>query len=202
MIHHPVKTDKRPVSITFILNIAIFVILTQTAIPSSAIARNRCALENIFITNTRDNLISYFTITGAFTEKMSEAVLKGVPASFSFYVSVYRERDAWFDEKIADVNIFTTLKYNGLKQEFTVERPWKTGKPFITSSFEQAKETACNVYNLKILSLDKLEKGEQYQIKIKAEMNKATLPLYLHYIFFFISYWDFETDWYTIDMIY
>ncbi|MBF0232199.1 MAG: DUF4390 domain-containing protein [Desulfamplus sp.] len=194
--------NQRFVSTTLILYLLIGVILIQIILPASAMAKRRCSLENILITNTRDDLISYFTVTGAFTEKMSEAVLKGVPASFSFFVSVYRKRDAWFDQKIADINISTTLKYNSLKQDFTVIRPWKTDKPFITTSFDQAKDMACNIYNLKILSLDQLVKGEQYQIRLKAEMNKATLPLYLHYVFFFISFWDFETDWYTINMIY
>ncbi len=188
--------------IRYVILLLLSVIAIEAAVPSNAAARRRCNLENIVITNTRDDLLAYFTVTGAFTEKMSEAVLKGVPASFAFFVSVYRKRDAWFDEKIADINVSSTLKYNSIKQDFTVVRPWRTDKPFTTTSFEQAKEMASTVYNLKILELKQLEKGEQYQIRIKAEMNKATLPLYLHYVFFFISYWDFETDWYPINMIY
>lgn len=195
--------DTKAISISALLNLLILLILlAQSIIPTSAIARRRCSLENIVITNTRDDLIAYFTVTGAFTDKMSEAVIKGVPASFSFFVSVYRKRDGWFDEKIADVNVSATLKYNSLKQDFTVSRPWNTDKPFTTTSFEQAKEMASTIYNLKVIPLHQLEKGEQYEVRIKAEMNKATLPLYLHYVFFFISYWDFETDWYTINMIY
>ena len=40
------------------------------------------------------------------------------------------------------------------------------------------------------------------QIRAKAELSKLTLPFFLHYVFFFVSLWDFETDWYTIDFIY
>ncbi|WP_353806870.1 DUF4390 domain-containing protein [Desulfobacter sp.] len=39
-------------------------------------------------------------------------------------------------------------------------------------------------------------------MRIKAELEKVTLPLWLHYIFFFVSYWDFETDWYVINFTY
>jgi hypothetical protein len=56
--------------------------------------------------------------------------------------------------------------------------------------------------SLKIVPLWKLEKGGKYQIRAKAELSKLTLPFYLHYILFFVSLWDFETDWYTIDFIY
>jgi hypothetical protein len=31
---------------------------------------------------------------------------------------------------------------------------------------------------------------------IKAKLDKVRLPLYMEYVFFFVSLWDFETDWY------
>jgi len=58
------------------------------------------------------------------------------------------------------------------------------------------------VDSLKIVPLSVLEKGSHYQIRAKAEFGKSTLPFYLHYVFIFISLWDFETDLYTIDFIY
>jgi hypothetical protein len=56
--------------------------------------------------------------------------------------------------------------------------------------------------SFRIVPLSELTKGKQYQIRAKAELNKLTLPFYLHYVLFFVSLWDFETDWYTIDFIY
>ncbi|MBF0112602.1 MAG: DUF4390 domain-containing protein [Desulfamplus sp.] len=196
------RQKRASLSKIFINTLISTLLLVQPFIAPAAFAKRRCSLENIVITRTRDNLIGYFNVTGAFTEKMSEAILKGVPASFAFFILVYRKQDGWFDKKVAEVNLTATLKYNSLKQDFTVLRPWKTDKPFTTTSFEQAKEMASTIYNLKIIPISELEKGEQYKILIKAEMNKATLPLYLHYVFFFISYWDFETDWYEINMLY
>ena len=55
---------------------------------------------------------------------------------------------------------------------------------------------------LKVLALKELEKGSQYQLRAKAQMSKVTLPLHLHNVLFFLSLWDFETDWYAIDFIY
>ena len=50
------------------------------------------------------------------------------------------------------------------------------------------------VDSLKIVPLSALEKGGHYQIRAKAQLSKLTLPLYLHYVLFFVSLWDFETD--------
>jgi hypothetical protein len=50
--------------------------------------------------------------------------------------------------------------------------------------------------------LAQLVKGDKYQLRIKAELDKVTLPLSLHYVLFFVSYWDFETNWYVINFKY
>jgi len=165
-------------------------------------ASQEALLENIILTNTRDDLVVYFDVENAFTTGIEKAVLSGVPTSFSFVATIYRTRNGWFDEKISELEIISTLKYNTLKQEFTIHRPWKTESPSVTSSFAQAKAMMVEIDNLRITPLSNLVMGEKYQIRIKAQLSKVTLPLYLHYILFFVSMWDFETDWHTMDFIY
>ena len=157
-------------------------------------------LTRITVSNTRDDLLLYFTLRGAFTEKLQEAVLSGVPATFSFYITLDRVRSLWFNKEIADIELTHTIKYDNLKKEFTVKRSWKEGDPFVTRSFEKAQRYMTEIDSLAVYPLSGLEKGRQYQIKAMAEVSKLTLPLYLHYVLF--SLWDFETDWYTIDFIY
>ena len=72
----------------------------------------------------------------------------------------------------------------------------------VVKSFDEAKKLMAEIDSLKIVELNRLEKGSQYQIRTKAQLSKLTLPFYLHYVLFFVSLWDFETDWYTIDFIY
>ena len=67
---------------------------------------------------------------------------------------------------------------------------------------EEARKLMTEVDGIKVVPLKWLEAGKQYQIRSKAELSEITLPFYLHYVLFFVSLWDFETDWYTIDFIY
>ena len=159
-------------------------------------------LTNIIVTNTRDDLLVYLKVEGAFREKMKKAVFSGVPATFSFFITLYKVRNFWFDKKIADIKSTNTIKYNNLKEEFVVKRSWDGGRRQITKSFAEAQKLMAVIDSLKVVALGKLEKGGQYQIRAKAELSKITLPFYLHYILFFVSLWDFETDLYTIDFIY
>jgi len=152
--------------------------------------------------NTRDYLLIYLTVEGAFTEKIEKAIMSGVPTTFSYIISLYKVRDMWFDQQIIELKITHTIRYNIIKKEFSITRSSPKGGPVVTLSLDEARKRMCEIDNLKITALSKLKKGCRYQIRAKAELSKLTLPFYLHYILFFVSLWDFETDWHTIDFIY
>jgi len=170
--------------------------------PLIAFAEENAAIENIKLANTRDDLLTYFDVKHAFTEKINQAVLNGVSTSFSFYITLYKTDGSWFDKKISDIQIKSTLKYNSLKKEFSILKPWKNEKAIVTQSFEKAKSLMTEIDNLKIIPLNQLVKGDKYQLRIKAELDKVTLPLSLHTVLFFVSFWDFETNWYLINFTY
>jgi len=170
-------------------------------VQSLAFAQN-AMLTNIIVTNTRDDLLVYLKVEGAFIEKMKKAILSGVPTTFSFYISFYQARNFWFDNKVEDIKVTNTIKYDNLKEEFIVNRSWEKSGPQVTRSFDEAQNLMKEVDSLKVVPLKQLEKGGHYQIRAKAKLSKVTLPFYLHYVFFFVSLWDFETDWYTVDFVY
>ena len=179
-------------------NIICFLLTTQ----GSGFAQD-ARLTNITVSNTRDDLLLYLNVEGAFREEMKKAILNGVPATFSFFASLNRVRNFWFDGKIADIEVTHTINYDNLKKEFSIHRSWDgNNNNKVTKSFEEAQRLMTEINSLKIIPLNRLEKGRQYQLRVKAEFSKKTLPLYLHYVLFFVSLWDFETDWYTIDFIY
>jgi len=169
---------------------------------STTAMAKKAFLDNVTLTNTRDHLIAYFNVQNAFTPKINEAILNGIPTTFTFYISLYRARESWFDEKISSQKISNTLKYNALREDFSLSRPWKLKEPLAIKAFNTAREQMTDITRFTIVPMDQLIRGKKYQIRIKAEMKKIKLPLYLHHVFFFLSLWNFETDWYTMDFIY
>ena len=180
----------------------VFTVLLQLFTPAVIQADTSPVLTNIKLANTRDDLLTYFEVKNAFDEKITQAVQNGIPKTFSFYVSLYKTSDSWLDKKIADIAFTSTIKYNSLKQEYAVFRPWKDDKPSVTQSFEKAKAWMTEIDNLRVIPLEDLVKAEKYQIRIKAELSRVTLPFSLRYVFFFVSFWDVETDWYLINFTY
>jgi len=185
-------------------NLRRYIIITLVLsmfLPSPLWAKG-ARLTNIIVTNTSDDLLVYLKVEGALTEPMKEAVLSGVPTTFSFFIRLYQARNLWLDKPIANLDITHTIKYDNLKKEFEIQRSWESRKTQTTKSFAEARKLMAEIDRLKAVPLNQLEKGRQYQLRAKAQLDKLTLPLYLHYVLFLVSLWDFETDWYTIDFIF
>ncbi|NVM57116.1 MAG: DUF4390 domain-containing protein [Desulfobacterales bacterium] len=160
-------------------------------------------ITDVIVTNTRDDLILYFKVEGCFTEDLQQAILNGVPTTFAFQVSLDRVRNFWKDKNLASLEIHHTVKYNNLKNEFVITRSEANGRPIVVNSLHKAKSIMAEVESLRIAKLETLERNHRYQVRIKAELSKISLPFYLHYVFrFFLFLWDFETDWYTTDFTY
>jgi len=193
------KKHTRRNSLTTLTAAVIMSLIFLVQIPCAA---QDATLSNIIVTNTSKDLLVYLNVEGAFREQTVNAIMSGMPASFSFFVMLYQKRSMWFDKAIANIEIVNSIKYNNLKKVFIVERSWENGKIRTAQSLQEAQKLMSDVDGLKIILLNKLEKGKQYQVKAKAQLSKLTLPFYLHYVLFFVSLWDFETDWYTIDFIY
>jgi Domain of unknown function (DUF4390) len=170
-------------------------------LPQAGYAQD-AVLTNIIVTNTRDDLLIYLTVKNAFPPNIQATINSGVPATFTFYINLYKVRNFWPDKEIAEIKINNTIKFDSLKKEYIVTRPWESDRPVTTTSFEEAKKLMTEIDSLSVVSLGRLERNMQYQIRAKAKLSKLTLPFYLHYVLFFVSLWDFETDWYTIDFIY
>ena len=168
----------------------------------SLLQADEATLSDIIVTNTQDDLLVFFNIQGSFTREMEEAILNGIPATFTIIIRLYRTRTIWFDASISSIRLQHTIKYDSLKNEFRVTRSADPENELVTKDFEVAKKAMTEIRNIEVIQLKELEPGARYQLRVKAELEKVKLPLYLHYVLFFVTLWDFETDWYTIDFTY
>ena len=159
-------------------------------------------LSDIIVTNTQEDLLVFFDIKGCFTREMEEAILNGIPTTFTIVIKLYRTRTAWRDASIASITLEHTIKYDSLKNEFRVTRSEEDNAEIVVKDFEAAKKAMAEIRNIRVVPLKELQERGKYQLRVKAELEKVRLPLYLHYVLFFVSMWDFETDWYTVDFIY
>jgi hypothetical protein len=169
---------------------------------ATAVPAQQANLSDIVVTNTRDHLLIYFTVNGCFTPDMNAAIDSGIETTFTFFVKLYERRSLLWDKKIADIVFRHTVKYDNLKGTYEVRLSDDNNKTVTVNNFEQAKKLMAEVVALKVVPMIQMKKGLRYQVQMMAQLDKIKLPLYLHHVLFFLSLWDFETDWYAVDFKY
>ena len=183
--------------------VAFSLLLTASLATAAVLHRGaEATLADIIVTNTREDLLAFFEIRGCFTREMDEAILNGIPTTFTIFVKLSRARLFWVDQSLSTGEIEHSIKYDSLRSEFQVRRTEDGGKVLVFKDFPAAKKAMAEVKGLKVGPLENLVKGNKYQLRVKAELQKVRLPFNLHYVLFFLSLWDFETDWYTVDFTY
>jgi hypothetical protein len=180
-----------------VIHISIILLLFFPFLPGLSSA-SEARLDDIIVTNTKDHLLVYFNVEDCFTEDMNRAIMNGIPTTFTFIVKLYEVRNAWIDRKVADIRLTHKVEYNTLKNEFRLTLSEHNKKTITTRDAEEANRFMAEIVALKIVRLDKLKRGVHYQLRLKAELDKIELPFYLDYVLFFLSLWDFETDWYSV----
>lgn len=159
------------------------------------LASTQAEIVDMQIHKDAENLKVSFRIQNCFTESMEEAILSGVPTTFRIRVMLEKTGGLFFSTQLMDVVLEHTIKYDSVKDEFTVQLPQNAPSTIVTKTFDEAKKWMSTVENLPLIPLWRLQKGQSYQLNIKAELSKVQLPLFFRYILFFVSLWDFETNW-------
>lgn len=179
-----------------IITVVISLILSPTSVSSQ-----QARIKNTLITNNKKDLLVYFSIDGSFTKKIEEAVQSGIATTFVYRMILYKKTAEYPDTKIAFRDISHTIKYDTLRKDYTVTMSEKK-EPVVIQDYKAAKELMAKVEALPLIALERLQKDNHYYLQIKAELDTIKLPPILNYLFFFVSYWDFETAWETVEFMY
>ena len=161
----------------------------------------KATIDDIILTSSRDHLLLYFTVKECFSEDIRKAVQNGIRTTFTFHVILDETRTILWDREITSLKVTHHIQYDNLKKVYLVELP-ERNKTMEFKDMEGAGKAMAEIVALEVVSLDRLEKGKRYRIRMKAELDRITLPFRLHYVLFFVSFWDYETDWYSVDFRY
>ena len=174
-------------------------IVMQWTVPSWA---EDAYLSDIVLTNDQEHLLVHFTVEGCFTVEMNEAIEKGIETTFTFFVKLNEKKGLWRDKRIAHREFRHSIKYDNLKEIYEIRLSEQGNEIITVKDFDEAKRLMSDVVALRVTPIHRLREGDDYQLKVMAELDKIRLPFNLHYVLFFLSLWDFETGWHAIDFRY
>jgi len=158
-------------------------------------------IRDLLVTNNSSHLLVYARVMNCFTKEMEAAILAGIPTTFTFLVDLYQVRARWLDKKLIRLTVRHTIKYDNVKRQFHVSFNGDK-EPASFKDYESAKRAMTDLNGVVVKPLDALIKGEHYYVQIKAKLDSIRLPLKMEYVFFFVSFWDFETGWHREGFVY
>ncbi len=177
-------------------------ILIVSTLTSWDVLAKEAFIKDIKTQIKEDALLISFRVTDCFTDKMIQAIKNGVNTRFVYLIRLYKVRRWWKDKKIADIKVCHTIHYDSIKKVYHLRLSEENKKRMPIKDLEEAKKILARISDLRIIDIKELKKDQEYQIRVKAELDKIRLPLHLHYILFFLSLWNFDTDWYKVNFIY
>lgn len=169
---------------------------------SSANEQRKALFTESFVTTSDSHLIYFGSLVNSFNEEMVEGVKSGIPIEFSFYVLLQKVQPNWPDKDMVKLEFKHTLTYDTLKESFNIELEEKRHRVITSELLSETQKIMSEINGLEIAPLKDLTVDGTYKLKVRAVLNKKTLPMGLHKVTPFISWWDQETDWHEITFTY
>ena len=157
------------------LYLPLFLCLLFNLLQVNVLYAQDAAITDFTVSNSDSQLLLYLTVTDCFTDDMESAIHNGIPATFTFYVDIYRKRSNWPDKKITNYEFDHVVEYDSLKKEYNIQRDEKNDNK-LTTSLDEAKMIMSEINGLKILSLEEIDPKSSYIIKVKAKLARKNYP--------------------------
>ena len=178
--------------------IVLVIMIFSTIAGAQVSSEKKATINELTATTSKTHLIVFGTLENSFTSEMIELLHSGIPLRFSFYVELYKTTDNWRDELIIANNFQHILTFDTLKENYKVTLEENNNKVLSFRSLFEAQKAINEINGVKVVELEQLLPDNRYKLKMKAELYRKTLPLSLHNILPFLSWWDIETDWHTL----
>ena len=181
--------------------LVMVVVFCGVLLCSEARAKEKAAISDLVVSNSDRDLLLYLSVDNAFLPEMEEGVLNGIPASFTFFVSLREVNDGRPGKQVVSLEFDHVLSYDPLKELFSLEFS-EDNSSQSADDFLKAKGLMADVNGVKVVELSRLKPGNEYFLSVKARLERKTLPLFFHYLIPFWKLRDYETDWHYVEFRY
>lgn len=185
----------KPIFFSFIL---LLILIIPSLSCSEGNPERQATITELTATTSESHLIVFGTLENSFTSEMIEILHSGIPLRFSFFVELYKTIEKGPDELIVTHNFHHAMTFDTLKENYKVSLEEDNNKILSFRSLFEAQKEINEINGAKVVELKQLLPNNLYKLRIRAELYQKTLPLSLHSILPFLSWWDVETEWHTI----
>lgn len=188
---------KRRFWLGLFLVLALFGVFFDQEVQAAA----KAEIRDIVVNNSSEDLLLYMVVDKAFRPEMEEGIYNGIPASFTFFVSLREMTDGRPGRQVVSLEFDHVLSYDSLKEVFSLHFS-ENNTSVTVDNLAEAEALMTEVNGVKIVGLTEIKPGSKYFLSVKVRLERKTLPLFFHYLIPFWQLRDEETDWHYVEFRY
>lgn len=188
-------------SIHFSLIIWLFCLIAADP-GAAAEAKRKATFKEMTATTSETHLLVFATLDNSFTPEMTSILNSGIALKFSFFIELYKITENWPEEQVVTLTFQHIMSYDTLKENYRITLEEDNNMVYSCKSLLEAQKVLNELNGVKVVSLKQLIPNNHYKLKIRSELYQKTLPLRLHNVLPFLSWWDVATDWHSIEFKY
>ncbi len=164
------------------------------ALPGEGSANS--SLSPLTILRQEDHLAVSTRLDGGFFSKVEEAIVSGIPTTFSYEMEIWVKNRLWSDKTIATKAIERVVKFNSLTNEYQVVQTgdsisWdKTSK-----NLGEVRQWLTEIDVLPLIKISELDPEKTYYVRARATVKTAQSKSALKYMLFLFSRSTTKTAW-------
>ncbi len=139
-----------------------------------------------------------FVVERVLGDWVVETLDSGLPVRFTYWVRALRPRDYRGDDELYAAELTRVLEKDNLGNRYRVVFE-DSGETRYLPDLAAAVAAMSRVEGLRLPVAPGPPPGDPLRVAVKARLQEFRLPFRLHYVFAFVSYWDVETDWFTVE---
>ena len=129
------------------------------------------------------------------SDKVIDALHKGVPINFKIKIEISRVRDYLWNEIITDLRQRYRLEYHALTKQYIVNN-LNSGSRHSFPNLKVALSVLGTIVNLPLVDKNLLEPDQQYNGRIQAVLDVDRLPVPLRLLAYLTSGWRLSSEWF------
>lgn len=176
-----------------VIFVALFVFLTPS------LEAKGIKLTDVIVNNSSNDLLAFFNVRNCFDSDTKKALMNGLTIRLTLNIRLYQVYHLWPDSLLASLDMEHSIRYDALKEEFFVDLD---GKKLRFREVAKAQQAVSEITGVPVIALKKLTQNNLYQLQIKAVLEKEPTSSAFHYIISLFSFWDSETDNYSVEFKY
>ncbi len=126
------------------------------------------SLAPLTLVNSRGKLCVSTRINGGFSKDITETITSGIPASFSYEIDLWRQRNRWKDKLMSSKVLDSVVTFNSLRGVFKVAQKGSPGSWRRKSKhLQEVKNWVTLLDTLPLVKVSALDPSNEYYVRVR-----------------------------------